>query len=88
MTLDEAIIHEWHCSSCEHTEDECKDCYPELGYKNDKAKRDTEAVKEFVESDTFKKLMESLDKQNEDAKEDAEQFLRDINVKEQDADNN
>ena len=73
----------WNCSSCEHTEDECKDCYPELGYKNNKLRRDTEAVKEFVKSDTFKELMESLDKQDRAATEDAEQFLRDIKAKEQ-----
>ena len=72
------------CKSCEHTEDECDGCYPELGYKNSKLKRDTEAVKEFVESDAFKKLMESFDKQDRAATEDAEQFLRDIKVKEQD----
>ena len=52
----------WNCKECEHTEDECKDCYPELGYKNDKAKRDTEAVSKFVKSDAFEKLMESLGK--------------------------
>ena len=69
-----------HCASCNHTPDECKDCYPELGYKNNKLKRDTEAVKEFVESDAFKKLMESLD---DKGTEDAEQFLRDIKAKEQ-----
>ncbi len=73
----------WNCSSCEHTEDECKYCYPELGYKNDKLKRDTEAVKEFVESDAFTKLMESLDEQDRAAKEDAEQFLRDIKEQEE-----
>ena len=54
MTVD------WNCKECNHTEDECKDCYPELGYKNNKLKRDTEAVKKFVKSDFFKKLMESL----------------------------
>ena len=70
----------WNCSSCEHTEDECKDCYPELGYKNNKAKRDTKAVKEFVESDVFEKLMKSLD--DKDTK-DAEQFLRDIKEQEE-----
>lgn len=73
----------WKCSSCEHAEDECKDCYPELGYKNNKLKRDTEAVKKFVESDTFEKLMESLDKQDRAATEDVVQFLRDIKAKEQ-----
>jgi hypothetical protein len=62
----------WNCSSCEHTEDECKDCYPELGYKNNKLKRDTEAVEKFVESDAFSKLMESLDKQDRAATEDAD----------------
>lgn len=70
----------WNCSSCEHTKDECKDCYPELGYKNNKLKRDTEAVKEFVENDAFTKLMESLDDKDI---EDAEQFLRDVKAKEQ-----
>ena len=44
--------------------------------------RDTEAVKEFVESDAFKKLMESLDKQDRAATEDVEQFLRDIKEQE------
>lgn len=73
----------WNCSSCEHTEDECKDCYSELGYKNNKLKRDTEAVKEFVESDTFEKLMEGLDKQDRAATEDAEHFLRDIKEQEE-----
>lgn len=58
--------------------EECKDCYPELGYKNDRAKRDTEAVEKFVESEAFTKLMESLDEQDRAAKEDAEQFLRGI----------
>jgi len=72
----------WNCSSCEHTEDECKDCYSELGYKNDKLKRDTEAVEKFVESDAFTKLMENLDEQDRAATEDAEQFLRDIKAKE------
>lgn len=56
----------WNCSSCEHTEDECKDCYPELGYKNDKLKRDTEAVEKFAKSATFTKLMESLDDKDEE----------------------
>lgn len=42
-----------------------------------------EAVKKFVESDAFTKLMESLDKQDRAATEDAEQFLRDIKAKEQ-----
>ena len=46
-------------------------------------RRDTEAVKEFVESDAFTKLMESLDKQDRAATEDAEQFLRDIKAKEE-----
>ena len=77
------MIPIWNCKECEHTEDECKDCYPELGYKNDKLKRDTEAVEEFVKSDAFKKLMESLDKQDRAATEDAEQFLRDIKEQEE-----
>lgn len=46
-----------HCKTCEHTDGECKDCYPELGYKNNKMKRDTEAVEKFAESDVFKQLM-------------------------------
>lgn len=46
-------------------------------------REDTEAVKKFVESDTFEKLMKSLDEQDRADKEDAEQFLRDIKVKEQ-----
>lgn len=46
-------------------------------------RRDTEAVKEFVESDAFTKLMENLDKQDRATTEDAEQFLRDIKAKEQ-----
>ena len=24
-------VNAWNCSSCEHTDDECRDCYPELG---------------------------------------------------------
>lgn len=39
---------------------------------------DTEVVSEFVESDAFTKLMESLDEQDRAATEDAEQFLREI----------
>lgn len=73
----------WNCKECVHIEDECNYCYPELGYKNNKLKRDTEAVKEFVESDAFTKLMESLDEQDRASKEDVEQFLRDIKAKEQ-----
>ena len=61
---------DWNCKECEHTEDECKDCYPELGYKNNKLKRDTEAVKRFVESDFFKKLMKSLNETDESFKMD------------------
>lgn len=72
----------WNCSSCEHTKDECKDCYPELGHKNNKLKRDTEAVEKFVKSNFFKKLMESLDKQDKASAEDTEQFLKDIKAKE------
>ena len=64
----------WNCKTCEHIEEECKYCYPELGYKNNELKRDTEASSEFVKSDTFKKLMKSLD----DNTEDVEQFLWDI----------
>ena len=56
---------DWNCKECNHTEDECKDCYPELGYKNSKLKRDTEAVEKFVKSDFFKDLMESLDETRE-----------------------
>ena len=72
------MMQEDYCKKCEHTEDECKDCYPELGYKNNKLKRDTEAVEKFVESDTFEKLIESLDKQDRAVTEDTEQFLRGI----------
>jgi len=66
------------------TQKTCVDYFdnPELGYKNDRLKRDTEAVEKFVESDAFTKLMESLDEQDRAAKEDAEQFLRDIKAKE------
>lgn len=46
-----------NCSSCEHTDDECRDCYPELGYKNSRQKQDTEAITKFAGSSAFKKLM-------------------------------
>ena len=45
------------CFDCEHTEDECDSCYSELGYKNNKLRRDTEAVKEFVDSPAFQEMM-------------------------------
>ena len=38
-----------HCKTCEHTEDDCAKCYPELGYKNTKLERDTKAVEKFSE---------------------------------------
>lgn len=50
-----------HCASCNHTPDECNDCYPELGYKNDKLKRDTEAVKEFAESGVLGKMFDAVE---------------------------
>ena len=70
----------WNCEKCEHTEDECKDCYPELGYKNDKLKRDTEAVSEFVESDIFDEIMD-----NESEDEETYEKIKEIieKVKEQ-----
>ena len=35
------------CKECEHTPDECKKCYPELGYKNTKMERDSKTVQDF-----------------------------------------
>lgn len=49
----------WVCTTCEHTPTECENCYPELGYKNDKMKRDAEAVKKFTSSDVFKNLFKA-----------------------------
>ena len=37
------------CEKCDHSDEECSKCYPELGYKNTKMERDTEAVKNFCE---------------------------------------
>lgn len=48
------------CANCEHTEDECKDCYPELGYKNDKLKRDTEACINFAKSGVLGKMFDAV----------------------------
>ena len=62
IKADTKMIGNENCKECNHTEDECKDCYPELGHKNDKLKRDTEAVEKFVKSDFFKELIESFDK--------------------------
>lgn len=54
-----------HCKTCDHTEDECADCYPELGYKNTKLKRDAEAVKKFTESEIFQQIVDSLESEED-----------------------
>jgi len=49
-----------HCNKCEHVESDCDKCYPELGYKNTKAERDTNAVEEFAKSEVFQRLLDHI----------------------------
>lgn len=52
-------MSKWICDTCDHTPEECEDCYPELGYKNDKAKRDIEAAEEYTRSEEFAELVKA-----------------------------